>query len=75
MNKLVLYFDPVEIANLGPVGPFPDCLIFNNFADASDWFKKNDCVYEENFKSIGIFTIKRFGKTLNGKYMWGKAFI
>ena len=34
MNKLVLYFDPIDIANLGNLGPFPECLIFNNWADA-----------------------------------------
>jgi hypothetical protein len=33
-----------------------------------------DFIYEEDFK-LTIFTIKRFGKTLNGKYMWGKAFL
>jgi hypothetical protein len=73
MNKLVLYFDP--IANLGfNFTPFPECLIFNNWADAADWFKRHDFIYKEDFK-LTIFTIERFGKTLNGKYMWGKAFI
>ena len=84
MNKLVMYFDPIEIANLGNLGPFPECLIFNNVADAADWLKRHDCDYEEDFKSTvstgsrwrcPVFTIKRFGKTLNGKYMWGKAFL
>jgi hypothetical protein len=70
-----MYFDPIEIANLGNLGPFPECLIFNNFADAADWFKRHDCDYKEDFGDIGIFTIKRFGKVLNGRYLWGKAFL
>ena len=75
MNKLVLYFDPIEIANLGNLGPFPECLIFNNWADAADWFKRNYCHYEENLKSFGVFTIKRFDKILNGRYLWGEAYL
>ena len=74
MNKLVLYFDPIDIANLGIAGPFPECLIFNNWGDAADWFKRHDCDYEEDFK-LTVFTIKRFGKVLNGRYLWGKAFL
>lgn len=75
MNKLVIYFDPNEIADLGSVGPFPQCLIFNNWADASDWFKKNDCIYEEKFPEVGYFTLTKYGKILNGKYMWGEAYL
>ncbi len=75
MNKLVIIFDPIEIANLGNLGPFPECLIFNNWGDAADWFKRNDCHYEEDYKSLGVFTIKRFGKTLSGRYLWGKAYL
>lgn len=74
MNKLVIYFDPVEIANLGTAGPFPECLIFNNFLDAIDWFKRHDCIYEEKLPNVGYFTLKRYGNALNGKYMWGKAY-
>ena len=75
MNKLVLIFDPIEIANhFSESSAFPECLIFNNIADAADWFKRHDCDYEEDFK-LTVFTIRRFGKTLNGKYMWGKAFL
>jgi hypothetical protein len=75
MNKLVMYFDPIEIANhVSEFSAFPECLIFNNIADAADWFKRHDCDYEEDFK-LTVFTIRRFGKTLNGKYMWGKSYI
>jgi hypothetical protein len=76
MNKLVMFFDPIDIANhVSEFNPFPECLIFNNWADAADWFKRNDCHYEEDYKSLGVFTIKRFGKTLSGRYLWGKAFL
>jgi hypothetical protein len=71
-----MFFDPIDIANhVSEFNPFPECLIFNNWADAADWFKRNDCHYEEDYKSLGVFTIKRFGKTLSGRYLWGKAFL